>query len=199
MTSGQSGRRVTTTPLMYCPRMQFTSCPLAAASNLAATVSKAVDEVIGGWEVSPILSCRTGWPMPAWWARTTPVPSVVAPGQTATPCRRSKILQRYRWRRGWPQWFINNGNFAQPAAGTFGNCAPQLAGLRTPRYTDLDSACTRISRSQNGSGCSSAPTSSTPSIILNTTLRTWVMGQTMGQITSAQPPSNIQVALKLYY
>ncbi len=40
MTSGQSGLRVTTTPRMYCPRMQFTSYPLVAVRNLAGTVGR---------------------------------------------------------------------------------------------------------------------------------------------------------------
>ena len=36
------------------------------------------------------------------------------------------------------QWFNNNGKFTNPATGTFGNCSPQLSGLRSPHYTDVD-------------------------------------------------------------
>src|SRR5207253_10771256 len=36
------------------------------------------------------------------------------------------------------QWFTNTGQFTDPAVGTFGNCAPQLGALRSPRYTDVD-------------------------------------------------------------
>ena len=36
------------------------------------------------------------------------------------------------------QWFINNGEFTNPAIGTFGNCSPQLSALRSPHYTDVD-------------------------------------------------------------
>ncbi|MHB1935995.1 MAG: outer membrane beta-barrel protein, partial [Acidobacteriaceae bacterium] len=97
------------------------------------------------------------------------------------------------------QWFVNNGNFVQPAAGTFGNCAPQLGGLRSPRYTDLDFSLHknfqiterfRLQFRTDFINSLNHPQYNAPNMGL---------GQTMGQITSAQPPRNIQVALKIYY
>ena len=97
------------------------------------------------------------------------------------------------------QWFTNNGNFAQPALGTFGNCAPQLGSLRSPHYTDVDLSLhknfqlTERFRLQFRSD------------FVNTFNHVQLnapdmgFGSTMGQITSAQPPRNIQLALKLYY
>jgi hypothetical protein len=97
------------------------------------------------------------------------------------------------------QWFNNNGNFTTPAVGTFGNCAPQLGGLRGPHYADVDLSLhkdftlTERFRLQFRTDFINAfnhPQLNAPNMGL---------GTTMGQITSAQPPRNIQLALKLYY
>jgi hypothetical protein len=97
------------------------------------------------------------------------------------------------------QWFTNNGNFTNPAAGTFGNCAPQLAGLRGPHYTDIDLSLhkdfliTERFRLQFRTDFINAFNH----VELNAPNMS--LGSTMGQVTSAQPPRNIQLALKLYY
>ena len=38
--------------------------PFGRGKMLGKNVNRVVNEVIGGWEVSPIVSFRTGWPMP---------------------------------------------------------------------------------------------------------------------------------------
>jgi len=96
-------------------------------------------------------------------------------------------------------WFTNNGNFTNPAVGTFGNCAPQLGGLRGPHYTDLDLSLhkdfqmTERFRLQFRSDFINAFNH------VQFNAPNMGLGSTMGQITSAQPPRNIQLALKLYY
>ncbi len=42
--------------------------PFGHGKQFASGVNKSVDEVIGGWAVSPIVSFRTGWPMPIYGA-----------------------------------------------------------------------------------------------------------------------------------
>ena len=94
-------------------------------------------QVIGGWEVSPIVSFRTGFPLPVYGA------------QDESGTFGSRCASRLQWhpvdyarrtnrRSRQYQWFTNNGQFTQPAAGTFGNCSPQLGSLRSPHYTDVD-------------------------------------------------------------
>jgi len=102
------------------------------------------------------------------------------------------------------QWFTNNGNFIDPGAETgvaphFGNCAPQLGGLRGPHYTDVDLSLhkdfllTERFKLQFRTDFVNAFNH----VQLNAPNMS--LGSTMGQITSAQPPRNIQFALKLYY
>ena len=43
--------------------------PFGRKKMLGKNVSGAVDQVIGGWAISPILSWRTGWPMPVYGAQ----------------------------------------------------------------------------------------------------------------------------------
>jgi hypothetical protein len=100
------------------------------------------------------------------------------------------------------QWFTNNNNFTNPDLVTFGNCAPQLGGLRGPRYTDVDLSLhkdfllTERFRLQFRTDFVNAFNH----VQLNAP--NMGLGPTMGQIGAAQgaqPPRNIQLALKLYY
>jgi hypothetical protein len=83
--------------------------------------------------------------------------------------------------------------------GTFGNCAPQLGALRSPRYSDIDFSLhknfqiTERFRLQFRTDFINAFNH----VQLNSPNMS--LGSTMGQITTAQPPRNIQLALKLYY
>jgi Carboxypeptidase regulatory-like domain len=170
--------------------------PFGRNRMLAKNVGRAVDAVIGGWSVSPIVSFRTGWPLPVYGAADNSatfgrgaradcsgIPSVV---DTAIP-------------GVGVQWFNNTGQFTNPAAGTFGNCSPQLSGLRSPRYTNLDLSLhkdfllTERFKLQFRTDFINA-FNHTQLNAPNMTL-----GNGMGQITTAQNPRNIQLALKLYF
>ncbi|MHB1673334.1 MAG: outer membrane beta-barrel protein [Acidobacteriaceae bacterium] len=174
--------------------------PFGRGQKFGGNSRKAVDEVIGGWEIAPLTSIRTGWPMPVYGAadnsgtfsRGARADCISLPSITNT----TAVVGGVGVGR---QWFVNNGNFVQPAAGTFGNCAPQLGGLRSPRYTDLDFSLHknfqiterfRLQFRTDFINSLNHPQYNAPNMGL---------GQTMGQITSAQPPRNIQVALKIYY
>jgi len=174
--------------------------PVGRGKLLAKDANKVVNAVIGGWAVSPILSFRTGWPMPVSGAADTTgtnsrgsradcnsLPKITG----ATPISTAGV--------GGFQWFTNSGNFTDPAVGTFGNCAPQLGGLRGPHYTDVDLSLhkdfllTERFKLQFRTDFVNAFNH----VQLNAP--NMGLGSTMGQITSAQPPRNIQFALKLYY
>jgi hypothetical protein len=170
--------------------------PFGRGKMLAKNANRAVNGVIGGWEVSPIVSWRTGWPLPIYGAndesgtfsRGARADCSGLPSITNTPL---PGIGR--------QWFTNNGEFTQPTVGTFGNCSPQLSGLRSPHYSDVDLSLhkdfplTERFRLQFRTDFINA-FNHVQYNAPNTGL-----GSTMGQITSAQPPRNIQLALKLYY
>jgi hypothetical protein len=170
--------------------------PFGRGKMLAKDVNGAVNQVIGGWAVSPIVSFRTGWPLPVYGAqdnsgtfgRGARADCSGLPSITKTPI---PLIGN--------QWFTNTGQFTQPAQGTFGNCSPQLDGLRSPHYTDVDLSVhkdfpiTERFRFQFRTDFINAFNHvqfNAPNMSL---------GSTMGQITGAQPPRNIQLALKLYY
>jgi hypothetical protein len=172
--------------------------PVGRGKLLAKDANKAVNAIVGGWEVSPIFTFRTGWPMPVYGAqdesgtfgRGARANCNSLPSITNTPIGGGV---------GGIQWFTNNGNFTNPAVGTFGNCAPQLGGLRGPHYTDVDLSLhkdfqmTERFRLQFRSDFINAFNH------VQYNAPNMGLGSTMGQITSAQPPRNIQLALKLYY
>ena len=170
--------------------------PFGRGKRFAGNSGKAVDEAIGGWEVSPIVSWHTGWPMPVYGASDnsgTFSRGARADCLSLPPITNTAIPLIGR------QWFVNNNNFVQPGVGTFGNCAPQLAGLRSARYTDMDASVhknfqvTQRFRVQFRTDFINAFNHvqyNGPNMGL---------GPTMGQITSAQSPRNIQLALKIYY
>jgi hypothetical protein len=170
--------------------------PFGRGKMLAQNASKAVDEAIGGWEVSPIVSWRTGWPMTIGGAADN---SGTFSRGARPDCNGLPSIVNTPIPGVGRQWFVNSGQFTNPAPGTFGNCSPQLAGLRTPGYADVDMSLhkdfplTERFRLQFRSDFVNffnhvqynAPANG--------------LGATLGQITTAQPPRNIQLALKLYF
>jgi hypothetical protein len=177
--------------------------PFGRGKTLGKNVNRAVNQVIGGWAISPIVSWRTGWPMPTYGANDNS--GTFGRGARAD-CNGIPSITNTLIPGIGRQWFNNTGQFTNPAVGTFGDCSPQLSDLRSPRYGDVDlslhkdfplterfrlqfrtdfvNAFNHVQLNAPNMGLSQG-TSSQPSI--------------MGQITSAQPPRNIQLALKLYY
>jgi hypothetical protein len=177
--------------------------PFGRGKTLARDANKLVNAVVGGWSVSPIFTVRSGWPLPVYGAADTSgtfgrgarancnsIPNIT--GETP-------INQTLFPGRGGFQWFTNNGNFVNPAVGTFGNCAPQLGSLRGPRFTNIDLSLhkdfplTERFKLQFRSDFINAFNH------VQLDAPNMGLGASMGQINSAQPPRNIQLALKLYY
>jgi carboxypeptidase family protein len=174
--------------------------PVGRGRQFGSGMNKVANAVVGGWSVSPIVSFHTGFPEPVYGAADTTgtfsrgsradcngLPAITGETPISTPGV------------GGYQWFTNNGNFTNPAVGQFGTCAPQLAGVRGPHYTDLDASVhkdfqlTERFRLQFRTDFINAFNH----VQLNAPNMS--LGSTMGQVTSAQPPRNIQFALKLYY
>ena len=172
--------------------------PVGRGKALGKDMNKAANAVVGGWSISPIISVHTGFPM-------TPYGSQDFSGTNSRSSRpncdsKAKILGRVAG-SGFQgiQWFTNNGNFSDPATGTFGNCAAQLGYLRGPGYGDLDLSLqknfliTERYKLQFRSDFVNAFNH------VNLNAPNMGLGSTMGQLTGAQPPRNIQFALKFYY
>jgi Carboxypeptidase regulatory-like domain len=170
--------------------------PFGRGKMLGKDVNKAVDQVIGGWAVSPIVSFRTGWPMPVYGAQDES--GTFGRGARAD-CNGTPSIVKTTISGVGIQWFNNTGQFTNPAVGSFGNCSPQLDGLRSPHYTDVDMSVhknfpiTERFRLQFRTDFINAFNH------VQYNAPNMGLGSTMGQITGAQPPRNIQLALKLYY
>jgi hypothetical protein len=177
--------------------------PFGRGKQFGSNMNKVANTVVSGWTVSPIVTFRTGFPMPVYGAadesgtfsRGSRADCNGLPAITGeTPINPTAFPGV-----GGYQWFTNNGNFTNPAVGSFGNCAPQLGGLRGPHYTDMDLSLhkdfqlTERFRLQFRTDFINAFNH----VQLNAPNMS--LGSNMGQVTSAQPPRNIQFALKLYY
>jgi hypothetical protein len=170
--------------------------PMGRGKMLGKNVNGAVNEIIGGWAVSPIVSFRTGWPMPVQNANDNS--GTNGRGARANCSGLPSITKTAITGIG-VQWFTNSGQFTNPATGTFGNCSPQLDGLRSPHYTDVDMSVHkdfpirgqfRLQFRGDFVNAFNHVQYNAPNMNL---------GAQMGQITSAQPPRNIQLAMKIYY
>jgi hypothetical protein len=170
--------------------------PFGRGKMFGKNANRVVNGVIGGWEVSPIVSFHTGWPMPVYSAQDES--GTFGRGARADCNGVPSIVNTFIPAVG-RQWFNNTGQFTNPAVGTFGNCSPQLGGLRSPHYSDVDLSLhkdfpiTERFRLQFRSDFVNAFNH------VQFNAPNMGLGATMGQITGAQPPRNIQLALKLYY
>jgi Carboxypeptidase regulatory-like domain/TonB dependent receptor len=171
--------------------------PFGRGKMIGQNVNRAVNQVIGGWAVSPIVSWRTGWPMTITGVQDES--GTFSRGPRANCDSGLPSIVNTSIQGVGIQWFNNTGQFTTPATGTFGDCAPQLSGLRTPRFADVDMSLhkdfpiTERFRLQFRTDFVNAFNH----VQYNAPSPT--LGSGLGQITSAQPPRNIQLALKLYY
>jgi len=176
--------------------------PFGRGQAIGHNMNRVLDGVVGGWQVSPIFTFRTGWPMPGpgandnsgTFSRGARADCNGLPGIEDTA-----INQNLFPGTGGIQWFTNDNNFTNPAIGTFGNCAPQLSGLRGPHYTDLDLGLAKNFQLTERFRLQfrSEFINSLNHVQLNAP--SMGLGSNEGQITSAQPSRQIQFALKLYY
>jgi hypothetical protein len=170
--------------------------PFGRGKMLGKNANRAVNGVIGNWEVSPIVSFHTGWPLPPQGAQdqSGTYSRGIRPDCSGVPSITNTFLPGVG-----RQWFNNTGQITQPAVGTFGNCSPQLGDLRSAHYSDVDLSLhkdfpiTERFRLQFRTDFINAFNH------VQYNAPNMGLGSTMGQITSAQPPRNIQLALKLYY
>jgi hypothetical protein len=174
--------------------------PIGRGKAIGRDMNRVLNAVVGGWQVSPIVTWRTGWPLPVYGAADESgtfgrgaradchgLPAIAGETPISTPGV------------GGFQWFTNNGNFTNPAPGSFGNCAPQLSGLRGAHYTDVDLGLAKNFQLTERFKLQFRTDFINAFNHVQLNAPNMSLGSGMGQITSAQSPRNIQFALKLYY
>ena len=173
--------------------------PFGRGKALGHDMNKVVNAVVGGWQVAPIVTFRTGWPLPVGGADNSGtysrgpradcngLPSITGETPITTPGV------------GGFQWFTNNGNFTNAPDGTFGNCAPQLSGLRSAHYTDVDLGLEKNFQLTERFKFQFRTDFINAFNHVQLNAPNVGLGSGMGEVQSAQPSRNIQFALKLYY
>jgi hypothetical protein len=177
--------------------------PFGRGKQFGNNMNKVANTVVSGWTVSPIVTFRTGFPMPVYGAadesgtfsRGSRADCNGLPAVTGE----ASINQTAFPGVGGYQWFTNNGNFTNPAVGTFGNCAPQLGGLRGPHYTDMDLSLHKDFQLTERFKLQFRTDFINAFNHVQLNAPNMSLGSNIGQVNSAQPPRNIQFALKLYY
>jgi len=177
--------------------------PVGRGKQFGSGMNKVANAVVGGWSVSPIVSFHTGFPEPVYGAADNT--GTFSRGSRAD-CNglpaitgESPINQTAFPGVGGYQWFTNNGNFTNPAVGQFGTCAPQLAGVRGPHYTDVDLSLHKDFQLTERFKLQFRTDFINAFNHVELNAPNMSLGSNMGQVNSAQPPRNIQFALKLYY
>jgi hypothetical protein len=176
--------------------------PFGRGRAFGGNMNKAVNAVVGGWQVNAILSFRGGFPYTINNADDTS--QTHAPEPRANCIAPPHVFGTMNAPTGGYQWFDPN-SYASPALGTFGNC-----GTGTVRGPGLHTADLSLSKSfaiterQNIEFRAEAINfTNTP--ILNAAnpnlpsgaISTGNFGNgNFGQITSSQGARNIQFALK---
>ena len=173
--------------------------PFGRGKSFGHDMNRLVDGIVGGWQVSPIVTFRTGWPLPVYGAADNS--GTYSRGARAdcnglpTVTGETPISGGV----GGYQWFTNDGNFFNAPDGTFGNCAPQLSGLRGPHYTNIDLGLAKNFQLTERFKLQFRSEFINAFNHVQLNAPNMSLGSTMGQVTGAQPSRQIQFALKLYY
>ena len=179
--------------------------PIGRGQRFAANMNPVVNQIVGGWQASTIISTHGGFPLAVY---DNDGDATGTGGRGARPdCGVQQVFKRSQLAPnfGGYQWMSPSG-FSDPAPGHFGNCPAQgpVAGpgyfaadiglmknfhITEAKYvqfrTDFLNAFNNVNLGHPNTGWSSSP-------------------GTFGQIgpaagTASQPARNIQFALKFYY
>jgi len=172
--------------------------PIGKGKKFLSDASGVVNQIVGGWKVSPIITLHTGFPL-ALYNNDTDHTGTSSRGLRPDCNGTNKVFGRQTTTNasGGIQWF-DPSNYTN-AAG-FGTCAPQTGGLRGPGYYNWDASVQKdfllterfkLQFRTDFLNMFNRVNLAVP----NTTVQT----STTGLIQASQPPRNIQFALKLYY
>ncbi len=167
--------------------------PFGHGKKYGSSWAGAENAVLGGWQVSPILQLRGGFPSAVYGPDNSGTNDIFSPRPN---CISTVTYPKSAYVGGGIQWFGPNA-FAPPANGTFGNC--RVGAVRGPGLHTLDLTVQKnfpIKESMHLEfradfiNFTNTPILNAPS--------GWE-GPGMGVISSSQGSRNIQFGLKLYY
>jgi hypothetical protein len=104
--------------------------PVGRGKKLGSNLSKPVDAIVGGWQLSGISTFKSGFPLSIAPANNTL-------GTFGANQRPNIVGDVHIANRSIAKWF-NTAAFADPAPFTFGNAARYLSDLRAPGYENWD-------------------------------------------------------------
>jgi len=173
--------------------------PFGKGKMFGGNANSAVNAVIGGWTISPILTLHGGFPL-ALYNNGSDQTGTASRGLRPDCNGANTVFGRRNAtaaQGGGYQWF-DPSNYTNAAA--FGTCAPQIDGLRGPGYYNWDASVQKnfpiTERFRLQFRTDFLNTFNHVNLAVpNTTVQT----STTGVINASQPPRNVQFALKLYY
>jgi hypothetical protein len=202
---------------LYDPHADYSSCyfdsknilaayatydlPIGKGKAIGNNMNSVVNQVVGGWQVSSIISLHSGFPLAVYEATDTSNTNGRGPRPNCSPTQMQVFGRQPATSNGAFQGFqyMSAAGYSKPANNTFGNCplqGPQVG----PGYTDTDIGLLKnihITESKyfqfRGDFLNAFnnvqlghPNTNFPS-------------STFGLINTSQPARNIQFALKFYY
>ncbi len=167
--------------------------PIGRNRTFGKDMNKALDAVVGGWEVAGILSVHTGF---ALTVSASDASNTGSRGPRADCIAPGEVFGEQNSPSGGYQWF-NPDSYAQPAAYTFGSCG--IGTLRGPGLSTFDLNLSKnfkfTERENLDLRADFINLTNTP--ILNAP--NLGVGTTLGLLQSSQGARNIQFALKLHF
>src|SRR5207244_3489892 len=168
--------------------------PLGRDKKIGNNWNRAVDSVLGHWQLSGILSLHSGFPLDL---EGNDVSGTHSRGARAD-CngQPAKVYGRQNSPKGGFQWF-DPSPFSQPLPGTFGSCGVTV--VRGPGLHNLDLGIEKqipitekkyIQIRSEFLNFTNTPILNSPTMFL---------GSDLGRLTSSQGARNIQFGFKLYY
>ncbi len=167
--------------------------PFGRNQMFGKNMNRFADAIVGGWNVSGIVSLHTGFPLTI---TATDRSTSLSRGARANCIAPAVVYGKQNAPQGGYQWF-NPADFAQPVTGTFGNCG--VSTVRGPGLESLDFDVWKtfhITEHQH-LDVRGEFINLTNTPILNAPTRG--IGTTLGLLQGSQGARNVQLALKYLF
>jgi hypothetical protein len=182
--------------------------PVGRGRQFGHDANPVVEAVVGGWEVSPIVSWHSGFaitPIMGGFGDTSGANGAGILFDVSRPDCSGPVTYPKQTvgvpGAGYIQWF-STSTFSQPAAHSYGNCG--VGSVRGPRYSDVDLSIHKNFRITEGTGLEFRTEFVN---LFNHPVLDFAGGPSpfaltsgiMGKINASQGERNIQFALKFHF